>query len=440
MNEEHCKNCPLKEEIAKLRAEIEELKKPAKHSGNSSLPPSSDQNNKHYPPRERTGRKPGGQPGHKGHTKVLYDNPDEIIELYPPKCPHCGNYHFRPAENILEQRQVVDIPEIKPHVTEYRKKAGICTNCGKRVVGEFPENVAPNLQMGERAKALIGYLNVHAHMSNDKIGQFFMDIMDFDISKGTVNNKINELAQDLKPKYNNILEDLKKSDVLGSDETTARINGKKSYLWIFQNFAYTFFTTGKRSFKTIEELIGEAYEGSWISDRYGAQLKVESFHQLCLAHLTRECKYLVEAEKSEWAGKLKDLFKRAMDFKKEKGEKFDPLNIEVFRSTKGFKEELAELFQTPPPKELEKKLYKGLLGRQHQLLHFLERKEVPPTNNDSERGLRNCVVHRKVTGGFRSDAGAKAHDIIASVIETAKKQGQNILHALSPSPQILLTA
>jgi transposase len=440
MDKEECKNCPLLKRLEELEKKIEKYENPVKHSGNSSLPPSSDQNRKPYPKREKSGKKPGGQPGHKGHTKNLYDNPDEIIEVYPEKCEHCGNYHFDRKENVLEQRQVVDIPEIKPYVTEYQQKAGICTHCGKRNVGIFPENITPNIQIGERAKALTGYLNVHGHMSNEKIEQFFEDILGFEISKGTVNNKINELAADLEPKYNEILENLRKSDVLGSDETTARINGKKSYLWIFQNLAYSFFTTSARNFKTIQDVIGEVFDGSWISDRFGAQLKVKAYHQLCLAHLTRECKYIIEAEESKWAKNLKDLFHRAMEFKRKKWENYNPKDIETFRSTQEFKSQLADLFREPPPKDLEKKLYKGLLGRQHQLLHFLEKKEVPPTNNDSERGLRNCVIHRRVIGGFRSDTGAKAHNVIASIIETAKKRGINIFHALSPAQQYLLTA
>lgn len=447
MNKDECKNCPLisridelEKKLAEALIKLEKYEKPEKHSGNSSLPPSSDQNTKHYPKREKSGKKPGGQPGHKGHTRTLCENPDEIIELYPNKCEHCGNDQFIKKENILEQRQIVDIPEIKPYVTEYQLKAGQCTKCGQRSIGKFPENIAPNVQIGEKSKALSGYLNVHAHMSNKKIAQFFADILGFDISKGTINNKINELAEDLKPIYDEILENLKKSSMIGSDETSARINGKKSYLWIFQNTKNVFFTTGKRNFKMIEETIGEIFKGSWISDRYGAQLKMTAFHQLCLAHLIRECLYIIESEESKWAKDLKELFEKTIEFKREKGEKFNPLDKEIFRKTREFKKELSNLFNTPPPKKLEKKLYNGLIGRQKQLLHFLEKKEIPPTNNDSERGLRNCVIHRKVTGGFRSDSGAKAHNIIASVIETAKKRGVNILHALSSQSIILSRA
>jgi transposase len=164
-----------------------------------------------------------------------------------------------------------------------------------------------------------------------------------------------------------------------------------------------------------------------------------AYHQLCLAHLIKECKYIIEAEESKWAEKLKDLFERSIEFKRKKGEDFDPLEKETFRRVQEFKNELKVLFANPPPQEQEKRLFNGLLYRHHQLMHFLEKKEIPPTNNDSERGLRNCVIHRKVIGGFRSDSGARTHNIIASIIETAKKRGVNILHALS-SPHVLSIA
>ena len=107
---------------------------------------------------ERTGKKAGGQKGHKGTTKLMTDNPDEIIELYPEKCTCCGENHFIKKEKILKKRQIFDIPEIKPFVVEYQQKAGICTKCGSRNTGEFPVNAPVNF--GTRITGIIGYLNV----------------------------------------------------------------------------------------------------------------------------------------------------------------------------------------------------------------------------------------------------------------------------------------
>lgn len=427
MNKEECKNCPLIEEVAKLRSEIEELKNPPKDSSNSSMPPSSDKNKK-YPPREKTGKKAGGQKGHKGSTRMLAEYPDEIIELYPEKCKCCGSDEFVKKEAILERRQVIDIPPIKPHTLEYQQKAGICNKCGKRNIGVFPTD--SKVSFGNRITSIIGYLNVQHHVSYERITYILFDILGFNISKGSIDNKINELAEILKPTYIDIQEKIKQSSVIGSDETSSRIEGKNAYQWVFQNKLLSFFKSDfSRGFKVIEETIGSNFNGSWVSDRYGAQLKVKSDHQLCLPHLIRDCKFVEQAENSKWARKLRQFFENIINFRKSK-EKFDPFDPETYRVIQKLKRVLWQIFSKLPPLKLEKKLFKGLCGRQNQLILFLDNPEVPFHNNGSERALRNRVVKRKVSGGFRSFNGAVCHDIIASVIETAKKQNKNVFQLL----------
>jgi len=314
----------LKAEIKSLLKKLEKYEKPEKNSGNSSLPSSSSKNKKYYPPREKSGKKPGGQPGHKGHTKMLYANPDEIVELYPKKCSGCGNEHFINKNNILEQRQVIDIPEIKPFVTEYQQKTAICNHCGKRNIGEFPKNIAPNVQIGEKTTCLLGYFNVSHNISYERLTQIFNDVFNFEISKGTVDNKLKELSKNLKPQYENIVENLKKSDVIGSDETGIRINGKNAYQWTFQNKLNTFYTSSfSRAFQVIEDTIGRYFNGSWVSDRFGSQLKIKADHQFCLVHLIRECKYISQAEDSQWARDLKNFFQETMNFRQKLGDKFN---------------------------------------------------------------------------------------------------------------------
>lgn len=163
----------LREEIARLRARIGEVEKLGKNSGNRSLPSSSDKSKKFYPPREKSNKRQGGQ---KGHFKALYDNPDEVVELYPKDCVYCGSDHFIKKEAVLEQRQVIDIPTIQPYITEYQQKAGICTKCRQRNVGEFPKDISPSIQIGEHSKAVIGYLNVQHHIGYGRLLQIFYDI------------------------------------------------------------------------------------------------------------------------------------------------------------------------------------------------------------------------------------------------------------------------
>ncbi len=219
-------------------------------------------------------------------------------------------------------------------------------------------------------------------------------------------------------------------------QTGIRINKENTNVWVFQNDQNTYFKTASRSFQAIEDTIGREFNGSWVSDRLGAQLKIKADHQLCLPHLIRDCKYIIEVEKSRWAKKLKKFFEKIMEFRKKCGEYFNPLSSWYFRKVQRYKRELLEIFSKPPPGEAAKKLYNGLLPRLQQLTHFLDKKEVPYDNNGSERALRNRVINRKVAGCFRSKMGAVCHDKISSVIETAKKRKQNILDVLN-TPSLL---
>lgn len=433
LNEENEK---LRVENEQLKKELEKYKKPPKNSSNSSIPPSQDKYDKKYPSRECSGRKTGGQKGHKGYTKTQIENPDEIIELFPEKCSCCGSEYFFKQNQNTKRRQVFDIPEIQPFVTEYRQIAGICSNCGKKNIVKFPDNVKSNVQTGTNARSIMGYLNVQNHLSYERIKQIFNDIFNFEISEGTIDTKIKELEEKLTPAYNNILEGLKKSGIIGSDETGTRVKKENWQQWIFQNDDFSYFKTKKsRGFDVIEGLFGKKFDGCWISDRLGSQLKIESNHQLCSAHLIRNCKYSIEAEKSEWSKELKQILEDGIKLRNSMQD-FNPCSIEEFREIQKIKKRLDEIFSKSPPKDEAKKLYKGLLGRQKQLTLFLENPKVPATNNGSERALRNRVIHRKVCGCFRTPDGAKSHDVIASIIETAKKQGKNILDVLmNPSLQ-----
>lgn len=428
----------LKAEIERLKKELEKYQKPPKDSSNSSISSSQEKYEKKYPERESTGRKPGGQKGHKGCTKTQIENPDEIKELYPEKCGNCGCNHLFHQRQDIKRRQIFDIPEIKPYVTEYQQIAGICANCGKKNVVDFPENVKSNVQIGLNSLLIMGYLNVQNHLSYERIRQIFKDIFNFEISEGAIDTKIKELEEKLTPTYNNILEALNQSKVIGSDETGTRVNKENWQQWVFQNEDLSYFKTDKsRGFDVIEGLFGTKFDGDWVSDRLGSQLKIEANHQLCSSHLIRDCQYAIDAEQSKWAKELKQILEDGIKLRKSIYD-FDPCCIQEFRGIQKIKKRLIKLFSKAPPGAEAKKLYKGLIGRQKQLIRFLENPRVPATNNGSERALRNRVVHRKVCGCFRTPDGARSHDVIASIIETAKKQGKNILASLM-NPALLQT-
>lgn len=419
-------------EIEALKKELKHLKKPPKDSLNSSIPPSQDPYRKAYSNREKSNKKSGGQKGHKGTTRMLSNDPDHEIPLRPIKCPKCGGIHFVPTNRIKEKRQVIDLPKIKPEITEYQQDIWQCCQCGRNITGNFPEDVKASVQIGDRLQVIVGYMHVKSHQSFKKIAQFFSDVFNFSISEGSIANILKGFKSKLSFEYDNILKNLMESTIIGSDETRLRARGKNGYTWVFLNNLYCYFISKfSRGFQVIENLFGTKFDGYWVSDRYGAQLKISAKHQFCLPHIIRECKRIKEIENSKWAEDFKIILQEAMNFRKSRAEKFNPSEINDYREIQKIKQKLEKLFLRSPPKKEEKRLHKGLVGRQKELLMFLENPLVPYDNNDSERALRNPVLHRKIIGGFRTDEGVEIYNMLASILETARRQDKNILDELT---------
>lgn len=423
----------LEAEVEKLKATLDKLRKPPKNSSNSSLPPSQDPYAKRYSKKKKSGRKPGGQEGHKGHHHPFVDA-DVIEPLYPSACNHCGFEQLLPIEGHKQRCQEINLPELKPVVTEYRQCIGLCQRCGKKSFGEFPKHLKSPVQMGHSFSGLIGYLKQAHHLSHQRITHFFNDVFNVSLSEGFVDNRLQRLKTSFEGHYKAIGSALASQEVMGSDETRHRIGGKNNYLWVFQSARLSYFVGNvSRKFEVISDIFGQQFDGVWVSDRLGTQLKIKANHQLCLAHLIRNLQYAIEVDKSNWAEQLQTLLKETIHFRKQQADAFDPINNQdVFRQSQGYREQLNLLFQKPPPptEKEARKLFRSLLGRQEQMLLFLTDFRVPYDNNASERALRKPVVHRKVLGGFRTEKGSKCSDVLLSVIETGKKRGLKVLDLL----------
>lgn len=425
-----CQNPKCAEKIAKLEKRIADLEekldkflKPPKNSSNSGIPSSKNENKKYYPTREKSGKEIGGQLGHKGITKSLSETPDEIIELKEKICPHCGSERLKELKT-LSKRQVIELPEVKAIIKEYQTKLCECEHCKQLIESKFPENIKAPVQYGEKVKALSGYLKVQHNLSHNKISQLMGDVLGLEISEGTIDEQLTELADDFSEDYAQILEAIKQSEVVGSDETTNRVNGKSEKSWTFENEILAFFKPScSRAYSVIKDLFGSELPKVWVSDRYSSQMKVETQHQVCLAHVIRDLKYVNQCDDSEWARSLEKLLKECIHARNE-----EKISREFIEEKK---QELDKLFDRDPPERKEEKTkFNSLKKEKSALLYFLENPLVPPTNNGSERGLRRLVVHRKINGGFRSKEGAKRYHILASIIETARRQGKNILEVL----------
>jgi transposase len=165
----------------------------------------------------------------------------------------------------------------------------------------------------------------------------------------------------------------------------------------------------------------------WVSDRLGSQMGHAVQHQVCLAHLLRDAQFAVDAGDAAFAPGFKGLLKRASAIGRRRGELADS----TLKSYAGeLERRLGQMLELEPKTAAGWKLLGGIIKCRANLFVFVTRRDVPPTNNVSERALRPSVIFRKVTNGFRSNWGAAVYTDIRSVIATGKLNGRTALASI----------
>jgi len=405
-----------------------------KDSNNSSLPPSKDENR---PPRtsslrEKGSRKAGGQPGHEGKTLKMTDNPDEIVEHRSCFCPECGKDVSSLPFEFFGKRQVIDIPVIKPIVTEHRVYKCTCT-CGRVVESDFPVDVDSPVKYGKGIESFIGYFSVRQYLPFKRLQEMLNDIFAVQISEGGLHCLLKRLASKGVDAYEMIRQNVLSSGVIGTDETGVKINGKKHWFWTWQNKRATFIiASDNRGTTTINENMGGiSKEAVLVHDCWKAHFQTPvGNHQLCTAHLERETKYLEERYKVDWPVRFRSMLKKALKLKKQLA---PPHYYYPNQLRTDLENELECLLKEPlDPKHKEMVSFqKRLVKYRDHVFTFLYHPDVPPDNNGSERAIRNVKVKQKISGQFKILNAAENFAILRSIIDTAIKNNQNVVEALS---------
>jgi transposase len=423
----------LKEENAWLRAKLERYEHP-KNSRNSSVPPSKDENRvqRNKSLRLKSGKKVGGQPGHEGTTLIMRDSPDKIEEHLPMYCNHCGKDLTATAEELIEKRQVIDIPVIKPVCVEHRVYGKKCS-CGHVTTSPFPTGVRYPIQYGSGTEAMISYLHSRHYLPFHRIKELLHDIFGLPISEGGIHCLLKRFTKKALPFYDQIKGKILQASVIGTDETGAKVNGKKNWFWAWQNKKLTYIVhSTNRGIDTIKRVFAKGLHLAIINhDRWASHFHcVAQGHQLCTAHLLRDCNYIEEKYKSSWAIALKDLLMEALSLKKKLTQVDYYKTNETIELLEKKLNDLLHAAINPSHKEAFA-LQKNLLKHRNSILLFLYHPKVPPDNNGSERSIRNVKVKQKVSGQFKTEEGAIIYAINRSIIDTIIKSNQNILNGLT---------
>jgi len=460
----------LAEQLQKQGDVIQELQaKLSTNSKNSSKPPSSDG----YGKQNRTeslrpkGNKPkGGQPGHKGETLKPVDDPDEVEAHDKESCTNCQASLKDVTASAIEERQVFDIPAMKIVVTAHQVSLKTCPHCQTENKGEFPENVNNPVQYGEGVKTVASYFCNEHFIPVARTRQIFKDLYGQAPSEAIILKASEQLQQHIEPATAMIKQQLHQAPVLHSDETGLRVEGKLHWLHSASTDKLTDYTVHEKRGKEGMDAAGilEGYQGKLVHDHWKTYFAYdECEHIACNAHHLRELLYIEKQFQQPWAGEMATLLveiKNTIDETKPEKDQLSKEQLLLFEKrydaliTTGLEKNpfvTAEIIEGKKKKRGKAKqtpaynLLVRLRDFKSGTLAFMYDFSIPFDNNLAERDIRMVKVKQKVSGGFRTQEGAKQFASIRGYISTARKNSVSIFVAIKdafsgkpfiPAPQI----
>lgn len=429
--------------LLELTAKIAELERRiallTTDSSNSSKPPSSDGpagKPKARPPVKSKKRNPGGQPEHKGANRVLVsaEDVDETISVFPDVCDQCGAILTGgpdPEQPVGKywRHQVIDIPEPKPEVIEYRLQCIRCS-CGAENWGKIPQTARSGF--GPRLTAFLAHLTGLHRVTRRGCQEIAKTIFGIDISLGSVCKLHQEVSDSLATAHENVRQALPEQPVLNIDETGWNYQAETRWLWIVVTPLVAFYrVAASRGAKVLQEILGDKYNGILCSDMYSAY---KAFHkgirQFCWAHIIRGMKGIKHACRSPDAVKFSKwmLAETGRMFALWHAFKGGHLDREtLIRKSVPIRSRMSKCLQlyccSSDPDVA--KAAKSLLKHWHGLFTFLEYDGVEPTNNSAERAARPAVQWRKICFGNQSDEGELLTARLLTTERSCILQGRN---------------
>lgn len=427
----------LEAELAAVRAELEATRRTPR---NSSLPPSTEHPHaRPAPQREKSGKKPGGQPGHPKHERALIpvEQCTDVVPVIPETCRRCGE-RLAGSDPEPLRHQVWEIPEIEPLVTEYQLHRLTCPGCSISTCGELPAGVLWS-QAGPRLVAFVALLMGCFKQSKRRVALFLELVLNQPCSPGWVVKLQDQATDALTPAYEELTAQLPSEPVLGIDESPTKEAQLKSWLWTFVAGTYTVFALRTtRAATVLQELLTDAFSGVVNCDRAKMYWNIGR-PQWCWAHLKRDFQALIEHPDHQVKRLGRDLMRPTR---------------ELFRLWARCRDGtitrrgMLRLMQ-PIRREIDDLLLRGvfsgnpkltgmcrpLYDHRNRLWTFLDVEGVEPTNNASERALRPAVIWRKLSFGTQSARGSRFTETILTVVETCHRQSRNSFDYLTAAMQ-----
>jgi transposase len=442
----------LASHIQELHEVIQQLQDQVqKNSRNSGKPPSSDGLKK---PRTRSLRRPGqrptgGQPGHPGQTLRQVEVPDRVTVHEVHVCQGCHSSLHDVEDERRERRQVFDIPALHIEVTEHQSVVKVCPQCGTVNRGEFPADVSQPTQYGTNVKAHATYLTNYHHLPVERTAQLFEDVFGQRVSEGVILGANVEGAEQVAPSNDVVKQHLIEAEVAHFDESGLRVEGKGQWLHVTSTPELTYYAVHPKRGREAMDVIGilPEFSGTAVHDHWKSYFTyTQCHHGLCNAHHLRELEFVTEQYQQGWAKEMGDVLREINRTVKQIRLSSDHVEAQQLTEFESRYDEILEVgFRAnPPPPEDDsqpkkrgkrkqsppKNLLDRLQEKKTEVLRFMYDFQVPFDNNQGERDIRMMKVKQKVSGTFRTTAGAEQFCQIRGYLSTVRKHGVNVLEAL----------
>lgn len=413
-------------------------------SRTSHSPPSTDPRPKPRSRRQRSGKKSGGQLGHAGHRLEPVAQPNHVIEHAITQC-RCGTDLVRQPVTEVVTHQVFDLPKIQLEVTEHRCERKTCPSCQRVSTALAPEGARQPTQYGPQLAGWAVYLTIGHFVPVARTCELIRTLTGTRPSQGWVLACQQRLSVRLDGFLERVTDLLRRAPTVCCDETGIRFGAARHWLHVCCTALLTLLLVSRHRGSEGTRALGIlGTVRTAIHDNLPSYFLFDCNHGLCNAHHQRELIYVKEELGQRWAGRMISVLLAGKALK----ERYHPLGKlvpedQIERIRRRYRMALkAGVAEIPPPEPRRPgqkgrpKLGKALCllnrlrEREEATLLFLVDPEVPWDNNAAERGLRMAKAQQKVSGGFRTEAGAHIFARCRSYVDTMRKQGQDLLSGI----------
>ncbi len=370
---------------------------------------------------------PGRKHGHEGVTRVKPRTIDRVVELELTQCPDC-HHSVGESQGVVDHIQE-DIIPAHVEVTCFRKHRYWCPGCSKVITAPPAPEEIPNSYVGPNVLVQTVLLKYHHALPFNKIAELFESLAGLTITEGALAQALQRMSEWLKVESNVILAAIRASPLIHMDETGWNVSGVRHWLWAAVNKLLAYYRiTRSRGAKVPKEILPEKYGGILVTDFYSAYNKLSGRKQRCLVHLEREMRRCFLRDQSEEYVKYHKILKRIVQDARALKKDRKRFSLKVyFKNVSLIRKRLLRWACREHENKNLRRLAQRFMKHALEMLTFLEEPEVPADNNLAERMIRPHVIIRNRSFQNRSDRGAKAHEVMMSLLHTLRLRDKDPL-------------